>query len=608
MADTLSRDFDALEVGGRFRTRGRTITESDLVAFSALTGDHHPLHTDAEWAAESEFNGRIAHGMLLLSYSVGLVPLDPEHVLALRGFERVAFKRPVRIGDTIHVEGELESKKELDAAQRPRRLRLEAGQPARRGGRAGQGPGRLAPRRGAGAGRRRPGAGLPVILEGKRLLVTGVVNRRSIAFAIAERAQQQGAEVVLTSFGRVRADDRTRRRAARPGARGARARRQRRRRPRLAAGRAGRPLGPGRRRRPRDRLRPPRRARRRVPRHPAGERQGRLRDQRLLVQGAGRGAGAADGGGRRRARRPRLRRHRRLAVLRLDGRRQGGAGVGQPLPRPRPRAPGRPRQPRRRRPDPHRRRLRRPRLRRARIEMVRAGAAAAGTSTTRPRSPTPRSSSSPTSPAPPPARSSTSTAASTRSAPPPHSAAPSADGTDSVAGNARRIRPVGGGSAGLDRRAWLQPGEGDLPVDVGLRSTRSSRCLSPCRWRSRSTSGTSGRTARPGRGRRRCTCPGGRTLRPAARGSRRRCCRGSSRRGPASPLPLSSRPFFLSSPYCRLSFHGLTILVPQSGLVGSAPPPFSSQSTAGPVITGVKLRWTLARTGCRAAGRRTAAG
>ncbi len=115
MADTLSRDFDGLEVGGTFRTRGRTITETDLVSFSALTGDHHPLHTDVEWAGESEFNGRIAHGMLLLSYSVGLVPLDPEHVLALRGFERVAFKRPVRIGDTIHVEGELDSKKELDS-------------------------------------------------------------------------------------------------------------------------------------------------------------------------------------------------------------------------------------------------------------------------------------------------------------------------------------------------------------------------------------------------------------------------------------------------------------------------------------------------------------
>lgn len=43
-----------------------------------------------------------------------------------------------------------------------------------------------------------------MILAGKRILVTGVVNRRSIAFSIAERAQRQGAEVVLTSFGRIK--------------------------------------------------------------------------------------------------------------------------------------------------------------------------------------------------------------------------------------------------------------------------------------------------------------------------------------------------------------------------------------------------------------------
>jgi enoyl ACP reductase len=43
-----------------------------------------------------------------------------------------------------------------------------------------------------------------VILEGKRILITGVVNRRSIAFSIAERAQEEGAEVLLTSFGRIR--------------------------------------------------------------------------------------------------------------------------------------------------------------------------------------------------------------------------------------------------------------------------------------------------------------------------------------------------------------------------------------------------------------------
>ncbi|HEY0318644.1 MAG TPA: enoyl-ACP reductase FabI [Solirubrobacterales bacterium] len=43
-----------------------------------------------------------------------------------------------------------------------------------------------------------------MILAGKRILITGVVNRRSIAFAIAERAQAEGAEVLLTSFGRIK--------------------------------------------------------------------------------------------------------------------------------------------------------------------------------------------------------------------------------------------------------------------------------------------------------------------------------------------------------------------------------------------------------------------
>jgi meromycolic acid enoyl-[acyl-carrier-protein] reductase len=43
-----------------------------------------------------------------------------------------------------------------------------------------------------------------VLLEGKRLLITGVLTRGSIAYAVAERAQQEGADVVLTGFGRTR--------------------------------------------------------------------------------------------------------------------------------------------------------------------------------------------------------------------------------------------------------------------------------------------------------------------------------------------------------------------------------------------------------------------
>jgi acyl dehydratase len=100
--------FDELEVGRRFVTRGRTVTEADVVSFAGLTGDWHPQHADAVWAAESPFGERIAHGMLVLSCAVGLVPLDPERVVALRRVRDAVFKRPVRLGDTIRVEGRIE--------------------------------------------------------------------------------------------------------------------------------------------------------------------------------------------------------------------------------------------------------------------------------------------------------------------------------------------------------------------------------------------------------------------------------------------------------------------------------------------------------------------
>jgi acyl dehydratase len=110
------QDFDRLERGGRFASRGRTITESDLVSFSALTGDWHPQHADAEWAAHSQFGERIAHGMLVLSYGIGLLPIDPDRVVALRGIRGVTFKRPVPIGTTIHVEAEVAGTRPLDEA------------------------------------------------------------------------------------------------------------------------------------------------------------------------------------------------------------------------------------------------------------------------------------------------------------------------------------------------------------------------------------------------------------------------------------------------------------------------------------------------------------
>jgi 3-hydroxybutyryl-CoA dehydratase len=108
------RDFDALEAGERFETPGRTVTEADITSFAALTGDVHPQHVDAAWAAGSRFGEQIAHGLLVLSFAAGSMPFDPERVVALRRVGDAVFKQPVKIGDTVHVEGELVETRPID--------------------------------------------------------------------------------------------------------------------------------------------------------------------------------------------------------------------------------------------------------------------------------------------------------------------------------------------------------------------------------------------------------------------------------------------------------------------------------------------------------------
>src|SRR3954469_5571910 len=110
----LALDFDELSPGDSFATRGRTVTEADVVSFACLTGDMHPQHTDAAWAASSLFGHRIAHGMLVVSFAFGLLPLDPDRVVALRGVRDAVFKRPVAFGDTIHVAGRVDGLDPLD--------------------------------------------------------------------------------------------------------------------------------------------------------------------------------------------------------------------------------------------------------------------------------------------------------------------------------------------------------------------------------------------------------------------------------------------------------------------------------------------------------------
>lgn len=101
--------FEEFTVGTRLRTAGRTITESDIVAFAGLSGDFNQIHTNAVHAAADTFGQRVAHGLLVQSIATGLAVQSgviEGTVLAFRELD-CKFSLPVFIGDTVHVEIEI---------------------------------------------------------------------------------------------------------------------------------------------------------------------------------------------------------------------------------------------------------------------------------------------------------------------------------------------------------------------------------------------------------------------------------------------------------------------------------------------------------------------
>jgi len=79
----------------------KTITEADIVLFAAVSGDNNAVHTDEEFAATTNFGGRIAHGFLTASViSAAIANRLPGPGTVYLG-QQLAFRAPVRPGDTV---------------------------------------------------------------------------------------------------------------------------------------------------------------------------------------------------------------------------------------------------------------------------------------------------------------------------------------------------------------------------------------------------------------------------------------------------------------------------------------------------------------------------
>ncbi len=92
--------LEDLKVGMK-TTFSKKVTEADIQQFADVSGDHNPVHLDAEFAKTTIFKERIAHGMLgasFISTAIG-TKLPGPGTIYLK--QNLSFRAPVKIGDTV---------------------------------------------------------------------------------------------------------------------------------------------------------------------------------------------------------------------------------------------------------------------------------------------------------------------------------------------------------------------------------------------------------------------------------------------------------------------------------------------------------------------------
>jgi 3-hydroxybutyryl-CoA dehydratase len=98
--------------GQIFAGASRRVSEDDVMAFAALTGDRHPIHYDDDYAKATRFGRPIVHGLHLMALTaLGAAPLSEQleaSMVAMLG-QSASFQRPVFKDDLVHSQFEVES-------------------------------------------------------------------------------------------------------------------------------------------------------------------------------------------------------------------------------------------------------------------------------------------------------------------------------------------------------------------------------------------------------------------------------------------------------------------------------------------------------------------
>ncbi|MFA9417430.1 MaoC family dehydratase [Natrinema sp. HArc-T2] len=115
------RYYEDFEVGETIEhEKRRTISEADNQQFCDMTMNQQPLHLDAAFAAETQFDGRLVNGLYTMSLAVGLTIPDTTDgtIVANLSYDNVEHPNPVYHGDTIRVQSTVTDKHETSDGER----------------------------------------------------------------------------------------------------------------------------------------------------------------------------------------------------------------------------------------------------------------------------------------------------------------------------------------------------------------------------------------------------------------------------------------------------------------------------------------------------------
>ena len=98
--------FEELDIG-LAEEIARKVTEFDVIAFAAVSGDKNPIHLDEAYASTTRFGTRIAHGMLSGSYLSAVLGTRLPGPGAVYMSQTLYFRAPVKLGDTVRARVEV---------------------------------------------------------------------------------------------------------------------------------------------------------------------------------------------------------------------------------------------------------------------------------------------------------------------------------------------------------------------------------------------------------------------------------------------------------------------------------------------------------------------